>query len=196
MSNFTKSIVYSGVVLVAGLVAVFTIYNNMAVTDGAGYANIEPAAGMATAAPKASGIVSGANSMAQEAGVKATQAVQNASKSIKDVADHGHTDAEAAAHDGVEGVAEDVQDEAADAMDESTEEAIDTIVDEATDEAMEEIPADSTDAQVDAAEEAAEAAAEDVIDQAVEDAKAAAEEAAKDATHEDHDTPVTEGDDL
>ncbi|MEM6465256.1 MAG: hypothetical protein AAF679_01945 [Pseudomonadota bacterium] len=43
MTNFTKSIVYSGVVLAAGLVAIFAIYNNMSGTDVAG---IEPAAGV------------------------------------------------------------------------------------------------------------------------------------------------------
>ena len=45
MSNFTKSIIYSGVVLVAGLVAIFTIYNNMTSTPGINYGQIEPAAG-------------------------------------------------------------------------------------------------------------------------------------------------------
>lgn len=44
MNNFTKSIVYSGVVLAAGLVAIFAIYNNMG-TDGSNVSYIEPAAG-------------------------------------------------------------------------------------------------------------------------------------------------------
>jgi hypothetical protein len=43
MSNFTKSIVYSGVVLAAGLVAIFAIYNNMSGQEPMNY--IEPAAG-------------------------------------------------------------------------------------------------------------------------------------------------------
>ena len=42
MNNFTKSIVYSGVVLAAGLVAIFAIYNNMQTQSPA---SIEPAAG-------------------------------------------------------------------------------------------------------------------------------------------------------
>ena len=58
MSNFTKSIVYSGVVLVAGLVAVFSIYNNMATTSANSVANIEPAAGGYTSTmPDASSIM-------------------------------------------------------------------------------------------------------------------------------------------
>lgn len=47
MNNFTKSIVYSGVVLAAGLVAIFAIYNNMG-TDGSNVSYIEPAAGEET----------------------------------------------------------------------------------------------------------------------------------------------------
>lgn len=47
MSDFTKSIVYSGFVLVAGLVAIFAISSNMTVdqTNGTSFAVIEPAAG-------------------------------------------------------------------------------------------------------------------------------------------------------
>lgn len=44
MTNFTKSIVYSGVILAVGLVAVFAIYNN-APKNAAPYAQIAPAAG-------------------------------------------------------------------------------------------------------------------------------------------------------
>ena len=44
MNNFTKSIVYSGVVLAAGLVAIFAIYNNMGI-DANNVSYIEPAAG-------------------------------------------------------------------------------------------------------------------------------------------------------
>ncbi|MCF8496207.1 MAG: hypothetical protein K9G62_06030 [Alphaproteobacteria bacterium] len=44
MSSFTKSIVYSGVVLALGLVAIFAIRSNM-IDQGAGMSNIEPAAG-------------------------------------------------------------------------------------------------------------------------------------------------------
>jgi len=47
MSDFSKSIVYSGLVLVAGLIAVFAISSNMTTTDDAAapFAVIEPAAG-------------------------------------------------------------------------------------------------------------------------------------------------------
>lgn len=52
MSDFSKSIVYSGLVLVAGLIAVFAISSNMTTSpDGASFATIEPAAGDATAEP-------------------------------------------------------------------------------------------------------------------------------------------------
>lgn len=47
MNNFTKSIVYSGVVLAAGLVAIFAIYNNMG-TDASNMSYIEPASGEET----------------------------------------------------------------------------------------------------------------------------------------------------
>lgn len=46
MSNFTRSILYSASVLVAGLVAIFAIYSNVATTpNGANVAQISPAAG-------------------------------------------------------------------------------------------------------------------------------------------------------
>lgn len=44
MSNFTKSIVYSGVVLAVGLIAIFAIRGNMEEQAG-GFATVEPAAG-------------------------------------------------------------------------------------------------------------------------------------------------------
>lgn len=43
MGNFTKSIFYSGTVLAAGLIAIFSIYSNM--TGQTGFSAIEPAAG-------------------------------------------------------------------------------------------------------------------------------------------------------
>ncbi|MCD8562780.1 MAG: hypothetical protein LRY54_01680, partial [Alphaproteobacteria bacterium] len=45
MSNFTKSIMYSGIVLVAGLIAVFSIYENMDASKEAQLGAITPAAG-------------------------------------------------------------------------------------------------------------------------------------------------------
>lgn len=51
MSDFTKSIVYSGFVLVAGLIAIFAISSNMTAQQGAEtFAVIEPAAGGDTSA--------------------------------------------------------------------------------------------------------------------------------------------------
>ena len=46
MSNFTKSIFYSGTVLAIGLIAVFTIYNSTIGTDASSVSSIEPAAGV------------------------------------------------------------------------------------------------------------------------------------------------------
>ena len=46
MNNFTKSILYSGVVMAVGLVAVFAIYNNMSQISSS-YSDIAPAAGNA-----------------------------------------------------------------------------------------------------------------------------------------------------
>jgi len=46
MSDFSKSIVYSGLVLVAGLIAIFAISSNMTTQQpGAEFAAIQPAAG-------------------------------------------------------------------------------------------------------------------------------------------------------
>lgn len=46
MSDFTRSIIYSGFVLVAGLVAIFAISSNLTSTDPNSFAVIEPAAGI------------------------------------------------------------------------------------------------------------------------------------------------------
>lgn len=45
MSNFTKSILYSTTVLAVGLVAIFSIYDNVTTSNSAKVAAIEPAAG-------------------------------------------------------------------------------------------------------------------------------------------------------
>jgi len=45
MSNFTRSILYSTTVMVAGLIGIFTIYNNVDVlNDGSAFSHIAPAA--------------------------------------------------------------------------------------------------------------------------------------------------------
>ena len=49
MSNFTKSVLYSTTVLAAGLIAIFSIYNNVSTSkDEISMANISPAAGEST----------------------------------------------------------------------------------------------------------------------------------------------------
>ena len=65
MSSFTKSILYSTTVLVAGLVATFTIYNNATTTseDGAAVANISPAAGENAIIAELNDIITTAESM-------------------------------------------------------------------------------------------------------------------------------------
>lgn len=49
MSNFTRSILYSTIVLVAGLVSIVAIYNNVTMSPNASdYAQIAPTAGEST----------------------------------------------------------------------------------------------------------------------------------------------------
>lgn len=48
MNNFTKSIVYSGIVVAAALVAVFAIYDNMSGPQQSPLQQIEPASGAAS----------------------------------------------------------------------------------------------------------------------------------------------------
>ena len=66
MNNFTKSIVYSGVVLAAGLVAIFAIYNNISGTNDVSY--IEPAAGTESAEGVSEGISDISNSVTETSG--------------------------------------------------------------------------------------------------------------------------------
>lgn len=109
MSNFTKSIVYSGLVMAAGLVAIFAIYNNM--TD-ASLSSIEPAAG---------------TQMGTTEGYDASSSFQQVSEEVA-------ADAEAAADavvEGAEAAADEVVEStegASDATVEATEEAADAVV--------------------------------------------------------------------
>jgi hypothetical protein len=122
MSNFTKSIVYSGVVLAAGLVAIFAIYNNMA--DQGPMSYIEPAAGeeavidptlegqaidpTATTAEEAAAQAAAAATDASEGAAEAAQAAEQAADSATEAA----STAEAAAEEATE-AAEQAADEAA-----------------------------------------------------------------------------------
>jgi len=133
MSNFTKSIVYSGVVLAAGLVAIFAIYNNMSGQGPVSY--IEPAAGeeaMIDGQP--------ADALAVVEGEAAAEAATQAEEA---------TDAAAAATDASEGAAEAAQaaEQAADSATEAASNA-EAAAEEATDAA-----AQATDAAAEAATE-------------------------------------------
>ncbi len=80
MSNFTKSILYSTTVLAAGLVAIFSIYNNVTKTDtAAAVANITPAAGQSDL-----GINFNAGDIAENMTTMASDAVENAGEAMTD----------------------------------------------------------------------------------------------------------------
>ena len=136
MSNFTKSIVYSGVVLVAGLIAVFTIYNNMGTMQGSTMSAIEPAAGGYTSEmPAAEDMISEDENMIEDAAtiVDEEGIVEDATEEAMDHMPEG------------------VSEEKAEAVEDAAEEAAEDAVEEHADESVEEIK--------DAAEEAAEDAA-------------------------------------
>ena len=83
MNNFTKSIVYSGVVLAAGLVAIFAIYNNMGTDTNVSY--IEPAAGTEAAEGITQGLTDITTSV-QEAAADATEAAGDMAEKAGDMA--------------------------------------------------------------------------------------------------------------
>jgi hypothetical protein len=91
MSNFTKSIFFSGMVLVAGLVAVFTIYNNMS-GDAGNFAAIEPASGYEVTI--------------EEATDDAVEAVEEVAEDVEDTAEEVVEDSEAAVEETTEDAAE------------------------------------------------------------------------------------------
>ena len=90
MSNFTKSIVYSGVVLAAGLVAIFAIYNNMSGND---VASIEPAAGSQAGEGFAESFEGFADSI-QEAAEDATEAASDMAEHAAEATEEAMEDAE------------------------------------------------------------------------------------------------------
>lgn len=164
MSNFTKSIVYSGLVLVAGLVAVFSIYNNMANTDATSFANMEPAAGGYTSSmPDATEIMDDASGFVNEAVTTATEAAGATPQEISDMVDEATEEAVEEVADETEAAAEEAGEEAAT----EAEEAISTEAEEAAHDAASEAAEEgATEEEVqDAAEEAAEEAVEEHTDE-------------------------------
>ncbi len=87
MNNFTKSIVYSGVVLAAGLVAIFAIYNNMG-TDASNVSYIEPAAGEETMTEKATeaydNTVEAITETAEDAGEAISETAEDTTTAIEE----------------------------------------------------------------------------------------------------------------
>ena len=113
MSNFTKSIVYSGVVLAAGLVAIFAIYNNMAAQGPV--SSIEPASGQEATLdqtlegqPAATEDATGAAGQASDAAAAATEASEGAAdaaaaaEQASDAASEAASDAKTAADEATE----------------------------------------------------------------------------------------------
>jgi methyl-accepting chemotaxis protein len=147
MSSFTKSIVYSGIVLAAGLVAVFAIYSNMGQKDS-DYSYIEPASG----------------SQAAEAG---SEAIQGFANSVQEISADAVEGSQEMAEDVAE-TAEDTAEGAVEAIEETAEDAV-----EATEEAIENA-ADTASETAENATEEAENAAESVAETA-EDAQEGAE---------------------
>ena len=108
MSNFTKSIVYSGAVLAVGLVAIFAIYNNMAPT-GTNFASLEPASGEATSTIE-DGFEGTTNSIldaAADAGEAAGEMAEEATNAALD----GASDAGEAISEGAEAATETATDD-------------------------------------------------------------------------------------
>jgi cytoskeletal protein RodZ len=107
MSNFTKSIVYSGVVLAVGLIAIFAIRSNM--TEQGTLSYIEPASGEAVvegdaavdAAVAAEGEAAAAEDAAADAAVTATEAAEDAAAASTE-ATEAAADAAAAASEASE----------------------------------------------------------------------------------------------
>lgn len=172
MNNFTKSIVYSGVVLAAGLVAIFAIYNNMGAT-GSSMANLEPAAGETSMMVSEEEAMPGYETMAEsmnEMSAEAGDMAHDAMEATEDAAHDAMEATEDAAHDAMEAVEETTED-AVEAAEEMAEDTMDAVEDMTT----EETPAEE-------ATEAVEETTEEAGD-AIEDAADAVEEHADEATH-------------
>lgn len=90
MNNFTKSVVYSGLVVAAGLVAIFAIYNNME-TGGPDLSAIEPAAGqydeMNTNTEGMTGTFQQVTDEAAQAGEEVMDAAKDAAKDAGEAMD-------------------------------------------------------------------------------------------------------------
>lgn len=135
MSNFTRSIVYSGVVLAAGLVAIFAIYNNIDDNSASGLASIQPAAGNVGEAftdtyDSAVSAIEQASSevdMEMDATVEAEEAVEDINaeadavvESVEEATEEAVEDAETVVEEATE-AAEDAAEQAETAVEEATE---------------------------------------------------------------------------
>ena len=96
MTNFTKSVVYSGVVLVAGLIAIFAIQNNM---NGSAdrFSAVEPAAGVEDAIEmqieNMQINIKDEQKVSEEAQEEAAAIIQDAPEQASETADAGVMDA-------------------------------------------------------------------------------------------------------
>ncbi len=164
MNNFTKSVLYSAAVLVAGLVAISAIYNNTS-PNGADFANMSPAAG---------------NIPESDIGIDFSHMIDDTKKKALDVAT-----ATGEAFEDASEIAAEKADEASAALDsiataagEAISDAVDTAeetIDTAAPEATAATPQDSVEDAANTAKEAvSEAAAETA--ETIEPAAAATEE--------------------
>lgn len=91
MSDFSKSMMYSGLVLVAGLIAIFSISSNMSADpsmDASGFAVIEPAAGDEASMPMTDEMAATAddvNSATVEALTQLRKALEDAGVDVSDI---------------------------------------------------------------------------------------------------------------
>lgn len=127
MSNFTRSVVYSGVVLVAGLIAIFSIYENMATNPGSDLAGIEPAAGeqmQENISENISNMAGNAADTADEAGnavAETAEGIQEDAVEAAETVQEGAADAVEAAQDTASEAAENIEQAAEDAVDAASE---------------------------------------------------------------------------
>lgn len=114
MNNFTKSIVYSGVVLAAGLVAIFAIYNNMNTAES-NLSYIEPAAGEASTTEATPAEESTIGQEAIDAASQAAEQASEAATSAADAVEETASEAVESAEEAVDATAEAIDAEAQDA---------------------------------------------------------------------------------
>lgn len=166
MNNFTKSIVYSGVVLAAGLVAIFAIYNNVSSNSSVSY--IEPAAGTEAV----EGISEGAANLTGSITDASGEAVSGASETISATAANATETASGAAE---------ATTNAADAMAEKAGSTVSDAIQNAKEAATPSVTTPSIEAPV---TEETMIKAEDAAIEAVADKADEIEEAAKEAAQD------------